>query len=56
MDIEDLHHIACKNKYMTYIDPQTGLTVFTAHFHLSRGKCCGSKCRHCPYNWVNVKK
>ena len=23
--------------------------------HLARGKCCGSGCRHCPYNHVNVK-
>ena len=23
--------------------------VFTAHYHLARGYCCNSKCRHCPY-------
>jgi hypothetical protein len=23
--------------------------VFTAAFHLKRGSCCGSGCRHCPY-------
>ncbi|MBW3559980.1 MAG: hypothetical protein KY449_09465 [Proteobacteria bacterium] len=23
--------------------------VFTAAFHLRRGFCCGSGCRHCPY-------
>jgi hypothetical protein len=23
--------------------------VFTAQFHLRRGYCCGSGCRHCPY-------
>ncbi len=23
--------------------------VFTAAYHLKRGYCCGSKCRHCPY-------
>jgi len=23
--------------------------VFTAQFHLRRGFCCGSGCRHCPY-------
>jgi hypothetical protein len=23
--------------------------VFTAAYHLKRGSCCGSKCRHCPY-------
>jgi len=24
--------------------------VFTAAYHLKRGYCCGSGCRHCPYN------
>jgi hypothetical protein len=23
--------------------------VFTAAYHLKRGTCCGSDCRHCPY-------
>ncbi|HEX9001133.1 MAG TPA: DUF5522 domain-containing protein [Blastocatellia bacterium] len=23
--------------------------VFTREFHLKRGRCCGSGCRHCPY-------
>ena len=23
--------------------------VFTALFHLERGVCCGTGCRHCPY-------
>lgn len=25
------------------------LMVFTAAHHLKRGSCCGSGCRHCPY-------
>ena len=28
---------------------EDGRYVFTAHFHLMRGYCCGSGCRHCPY-------
>jgi hypothetical protein len=24
--------------------------VFTSTYHLKRGYCCNSKCRHCPYN------
>jgi hypothetical protein len=24
-------------------------TVFTAAYHLRRGYCCNSDCRHCPY-------
>ena len=23
--------------------------VFTAQYHLRRGTCCDSGCRHCPY-------
>jgi 2-iminoacetate synthase ThiH len=23
--------------------------VFTARYHLRRGRCCESGCRHCPY-------
>jgi hypothetical protein len=23
--------------------------VFTARYHLRRGYCCGSGCRHCPF-------
>ena len=26
-----------------------GLLVFTAHYLLRRGFCCGSGCRNCPY-------
>jgi hypothetical protein len=28
--------------------------VFTATYHLKRGNCCGSGCRHCPYEHRNV--
>ncbi len=28
---------------------ENGAWVFTAHFLSSRGYCCGSGCRHCPY-------
>ena len=31
-----------------------GRWVFTAWYHLKRGYCCGSGCRHCPYGHVNV--
>lgn len=34
---------------------EDGLTVFTERFHQARGTCCGSRCRHCPYEYVNVK-
>ncbi|MEZ5158201.1 MAG: DUF5522 domain-containing protein [Candidatus Nanopelagicales bacterium] len=32
-----------------YCDPDTGLFVLTAAFHVKRGTCCGNGCRHCPY-------
>ena len=32
-----------------YMDPISGLLVFTAKYHLKRGHCCDSNCRHCPY-------
>ena len=36
-----------------YIDPQTGFSVFTAHY-LKRRPCCGNGCRHCPWRHANV--
>lgn len=24
--------------------------VMTEQYHIKRGYCCGSGCRHCPYN------
>ena len=29
--------------------------VLTALFHLERGQCCGSGCRHCPYEPRHTK-
>jgi hypothetical protein len=28
---------------------ENGLLVFTAAYHLKRGSCCNSGCRHCPF-------
>ncbi|MEM8606730.1 MAG: DUF5522 domain-containing protein [Myxococcota bacterium] len=33
-----------------YFDPETGLFVMTAAYLLARNRCCGSGCRHCPYD------
>jgi len=35
---------------------EKGQWVFTEHFLLRRGDCCGSGCRHCPYGRRNVRK
>lgn len=32
-----------------YVDPVSGLTVFTAVFLADRGTCCDGGCRHCPF-------
>jgi hypothetical protein len=33
---------------------ENGFIVFTAAYHLKRGTCCGSGCRHCPWNHESV--
>ena len=53
-DVEDLHRAACSRGEEFYTDPATGFMVFTAVCHQKRGKCCGSGCRHCPYDHTNV--
>ncbi len=30
---------------------ENGNWVFTAAYHLRRGQCCESGCRHCPYGF-----
>ncbi|MCE9631861.1 MAG: hypothetical protein K8S94_14250 [Planctomycetia bacterium] len=34
---------------------EKGLLVYTATYHLKRGSCCGSGCRHCPYEPRHVE-
>ncbi len=53
-DFYTLHNKACEAQQTYYIDPQTGFRVFTEYALKQRGKCCGSGCRHCPYNHLNV--
>ena len=33
---------------------EQGLMVMTEAYHRKRGYCCGSACKHCPYDYVNV--
>ncbi|MFZ0392305.1 MAG: DUF5522 domain-containing protein [Terracidiphilus sp.] len=33
---------------------EDSLLVFTAAYHLKRGTCCSSGCRHCPFGHENV--
>ncbi|ASD64398.1 DUF5522 domain-containing protein [Bdellovibrio bacteriovorus] len=54
-EIEELHRSACDAGKDSYVDPATGYTVFTEYFHLKRGHCCGSGCRHCPWKKISQK-
>ena len=47
-----LHQEAVNKQEMTYIDPKTGYEVLTKIAHLERGSCCGSGCRHCPFDHI----
>jgi hypothetical protein len=35
------------NSELYYLE--NGKVVFTPTYHIQRGYCCGSKCRHCPF-------
>jgi hypothetical protein len=35
---------------------EKGLFVFTSAYHLKRGHCCESGCRHCPYGFKKKKE
>jgi len=37
-----------------YTDPITGFQVFTEAGLTARGRCCGSGCRHCPYQHERI--
>ena len=52
--VKELHQQACEKGFDTYIDPQTGYLVDTSQAHLRRGVCCGKRCRHCPFDHINV--
>lgn len=34
---------------------ENGRVVFTPKYHLNRGHCCGSGCRHCPFEPKYIK-
>jgi hypothetical protein len=39
-----------------YYLTEEGYIVFTEAYHLKRGYCCQSGCRHCPYGFNDKKK
>ena len=40
------------NEY--YIN-ENGKVVFTSDYHIKRGHCCGSGCKHCPFEPKHTK-
>jgi hypothetical protein len=38
-----------------YLSPE-GYIIFTEKYHLKRGYCCQSGCRHCPWKDNDKKK
>lgn len=39
-----------------YYYSNEGYVVFTEKYHLKRGYCCQSGCKHCPYDYKNKVK
>jgi hypothetical protein len=42
------------DKELYYLE--NGKVVFTPKYHIDRGYCCGSGCRHCPYHPIHIKE
>lgn len=53
--IHEKHQEAIKEFQLMYVDPISGLQVFTRLRHFLKNRCCGSACRHCVYDHVKVK-
>ena len=45
-----LHDAAVAEGRSFYVDPRTGLYVFTALGLKAQGGCCGTGCLHCPFS------
>lgn len=46
----EAHEAALSADVATYRDPLSGLEVLTAAELWTRGFCCNSGCRHCPFS------
>lgn len=54
-------NIALKSAHLKPIEGidyymENGFFVMKGWAHLKRGNCCGNKCRHCPYDYINVAR
>ena len=52
MELENLNQLEEDDFYLT----SKGYKVFTKKYHLKRGYCCKSNCRHCPFDFKNQNK
>lgn len=52
MELENLNQLEEDDFYLT----AEGYKVFTRKYHLKRGYCCKSNCRHCPFDSKNQNK
>lgn len=51
--VDDMSGFSKKNNLTEedyYTSPE-GFIVFTEKYHLKRGYCCKSGCKHCPYGF-----
>jgi hypothetical protein len=51
MEKESVKKVEYSLKTEDYYQSPEGFVVFTKEYHLKRGYCCKSGCRHCPYNY-----
>lgn len=49
-DVVAAHDAAVAAGEELYLDPESELWAMTRPALLARGYCCGSGCRHCPYD------
>ena len=44
-----------KSPELDFYKDDNGRFVMTESYHFKRGSCCGSKCKHCPYEPIYQK-
>ena len=44
-----------KSPELDFYKDDNGRFVMTESYHIKRGSCCGSKCKHCPYEPIYQK-